>query len=273
MVIDFSLYCSYNTYMNNNNKEIKKIQSVQRALDIIEVIANENRGLSLNEISNILELNIGTIRGLVNTLILNGYLNKTPKDNKYYLGYEFLIKSQHISDSYAKTLRNVALPYMEEIANKHKINVWLQVCISSNIYTVNVVECSQSYFTYRPKIGAKITLHASVSGKLYIANLNPEERELFINSLSLDKITDYTISNTIQLNKEITQIIKQGHATIKNECELGMSEVGVPIKLDGNLLIGTLSIVAPSIIIEEHEKELITSLKEKVIQIEGKLEV
>ena len=59
--------------MNNNPKNI---QSVQRAIDIINCVAEAERKISLKEISSKLGLNINTARGLAQTLLANGFLSK-----------------------------------------------------------------------------------------------------------------------------------------------------------------------------------------------------
>ena len=65
--------------------KMNRIQSVQRAIDIINCIENAKRSLSLNEISSQLGLNINTARGLAQTLLANGYLSKDTKQGTYKL--------------------------------------------------------------------------------------------------------------------------------------------------------------------------------------------
>ena len=76
--------------------DIKKIQSVQRALDIINCVANSNSRITLKEITELLGLNINTARGLAQTLVLNGYLAKDVERGTYSLGYQFYTKSTQL---------------------------------------------------------------------------------------------------------------------------------------------------------------------------------
>ena len=53
---------------------MKLIQSIQRAFEIIECFNEDNEELRLNDISTMLNLNINTTRGIVNTLVYFSYL-------------------------------------------------------------------------------------------------------------------------------------------------------------------------------------------------------
>ena len=74
-------------------KEVRVIQSVQRAIDIINCFDEHELKLTLPQISAKLELNINTVRGLVNTLLANGYLEHVADGNCYMLGLAFLPKA------------------------------------------------------------------------------------------------------------------------------------------------------------------------------------
>ena len=74
-----------------NQENGKTIQSVERALSIIQCIDQSANGLTLTELSEMLNLNVGTVRGLVMTLLNNVYLIKSEKNNRFFLGYEFLM--------------------------------------------------------------------------------------------------------------------------------------------------------------------------------------
>ena len=52
------------------NDNVKVIQSIQRAIDIINCFNESKQALSINEISNELSLHINTTRGIINTLVL-----------------------------------------------------------------------------------------------------------------------------------------------------------------------------------------------------------
>ena len=74
----------------------KLIQSVQRAVDILDCFTAVVPGLTINEISDMTELNINTARGLINTLVANKLLLYDEMRNCYRLGNYFIGKADII---------------------------------------------------------------------------------------------------------------------------------------------------------------------------------
>jgi IclR family acetate operon transcriptional repressor len=62
------------------------IQSVARALDIIEVLAGERDGMALSELSERIELNSSTCHHLISTLVARGYVEHLGRSRGYALG-------------------------------------------------------------------------------------------------------------------------------------------------------------------------------------------
>lgn len=73
-------------------KEVRLIQSIQRAFNIIDCFNNDNTELSLPQISEKVKLHINTTRGIVNTLVANGYLACNAEKIHIALGWFILQK-------------------------------------------------------------------------------------------------------------------------------------------------------------------------------------
>lgn len=121
-------------------EDVRVIQSVQRAIDILNCVADAEKKISLREISEKLDLNINTARGLVQTLLVNGYLSKDVEQGSYLLGYEFLTKSKQIYQMQIQRIRDIAYPYMKKLSERYNVSSWLQISFYREIYTVEVVE-------------------------------------------------------------------------------------------------------------------------------------
>ncbi len=68
-------------------KEKTRIRSVSKALQILNLLGKNPRGLLIKEISIDLRLNLSTTYHLINTLLDYGYVIKT-KDDVYSVGYQ-----------------------------------------------------------------------------------------------------------------------------------------------------------------------------------------
>ncbi|GIQ61999.1 hypothetical protein PACILC2_05670 [Paenibacillus cisolokensis] len=100
-----------------SDKHPRLIQSVQRALDIINCFDSLHVQLSLTEISEKLNLNISTVYGLINTLSAYSYIDKNPDNGKYKLGLEFLLKANLVSQSL--DLKEIGHSYLTDLTKKY----------------------------------------------------------------------------------------------------------------------------------------------------------
>ena len=73
------------------NNETRGIQSVERALKIIEVLSKGNgssafEGISLGSIAKDTKLNISTCHHIIRTLLQKGYVSQNSPGGAYFLG-------------------------------------------------------------------------------------------------------------------------------------------------------------------------------------------
>lgn len=262
----------YNYFSNNEmgsnerrffvKDDIKTIQSVQRAIDIMKCIERSDQKMTLKQISTQLDLHINTVRGLAQTLLANGFLSKDVEFGTYTLGHEFLTKSKLVTQQLIQRIQEIAYPHMVRISETYGVSSWLQISFYREIYTVEVVEAPGSHYSYAPKSGATLPLHASASGKLRIAFMPEQERNRILDSIPLEPLTEYTITDRKKFADMIERVHAQGYATELEETDVGISCVGVPLFDYRGTLNGTLSAVAPSVRMNKILNEMIVDLKQ-----------
>ena len=241
-------------------QSMKSIQSVQRAVDIINCVGYNSQGLTLREISEQLNLNINTVRGLINTLLHNGYLSKNQATGSYSLGFEFLSKSKRAYDMQVRGIYQIAFPHMSALAEKHNVTCWFQVAFYHDICTVDTVIPTNCHYAYVTKYGDRLPLHSSASGKLLLVFLPCEERARIVENLELTKYTDFTITDKDRLTKELDKVCSAGYSTELEEMDLGIGSIAAPYFNSGAALAGTLSVAAPVSIIHRSHQQLAADL-------------
>ena len=78
------------------------VYSVQRALSVLNLLAEHPQGLSAREISAKLRLNISTCYHVLNTLLASGYLDRHPHSQVYLLGPQIPFLNNAFVQSLAK---------------------------------------------------------------------------------------------------------------------------------------------------------------------------
>lgn len=227
-----------------NPQKPRVIQSVQRALDILECFDETNRELTLGEISQILNLNKSTVHGIIRTLCINEYIDQNNSNGKYLLSPKLLGKYQLVFDSMSIRLKEVGSVYLKELSLKYKASSRLFSCKGLSLLFLEMIKPSNSYYTISSVTGYPIPLNATASGKIALAHLTDEELDFYIRNESFEKFTEKTLVHRKDIIAEIDQIRRQGYSIENEEIELGIYSVAAPIKDNGNL-IGVLSLTGP----------------------------
>ena len=244
--------------IDNNNKRV--IQSVQRALDIMDCFDEQNKELSLTEISKKLNLHKSTVHGIINTLLINNYISQNPANDKYSLGLKLVLKGFLTSEKL--TIKDVSTKYLRYVTEKYEITSHLNLYQNNEIICVEKVTSKHSYYVLSSIVGRTLPLHATASGKLTLAHFSEEALQNYINNSSFEPFTDKTIIDENELRLHLKKIRENGYSIENEEIEYGATSVAVPIyfKQNGNF-IGTISITASSSRVESLLEDLIKDLK------------
>lgn len=249
---------------------MRVIQSIQRAIDIISCFDENNHKLSLQDISTKLDLNINTTRGIVNTLLYNGYLEHDSLSNEYSLGLIFIPKADLIYSNKVDRIKSIATPHLNDLANKYQVSARLQLISNYNIFTVLTINPENARYILLTNLNVAFPLNATSSGKLYLYYLNDEDKEKYLNSISDIKYTDKTIIYKNDLIEELNFIETHGYSKEFEEIGMGISSIASPILNDKNELIGTISVTASTPIIEKTIEDIVkdfSSINENIKDI------
>lgn len=251
-------------------KDLRVIQSIQRAIDIINCFDETKYKLTLSEISGQLSLNINTTRGIVNSLLYNGFLDHDMEENKYSLGLIFISKSDLISSSSIDRIRDIVKPTLKKITEKYNVSSRLQLISNYSLFTVETINPSNArYVLLTPD--TNFPLNATSSGKIFLYYLDKDLKEKYLNDISPTRFTDKTIVEKEDLKIELEFIGENGYSCEFEEIGIGVSSVAVPLLNRKNKLLGTISITASSLIINTVSQDAINDIKQCIKDFKEKL--
>lgn len=243
-------------------KEVRLIQSIQRAFDIINCFSDQTPKLTLPKISEMLSLNINTARGIVNTLVANGYLEHDGEANIYTLGPVFIPKADLVSSNDMDRVKKLAKPYLEQISNTFQVSARLQVVSNYNIFTIENINPENAHYILLTRLNTTFALNATASGKLLLYYMGERQRERYFKSLDKRMYTKNTLVTREELQKELDKIEEWGYSTEFEEIGLGISSIAIPVFKKNGALYGTVSIVASSSIVMPIIKDVIVPMRE-----------
>lgn len=220
-----------------------KIQSVERALKILEILADYPDGVGVTELSLKLDVAKSTAHRLLNTLSDHHYVSKDTKTDSYVLGTQILLIANQVQEN----LSIVEIAKDEIINLSLLTNETVHLCLfdKDEIVYIDKVESNQT-IRMHSRIGTRSLMHCTGVGKSILAFLDKEEVEAILSRKGMIVRTNNTISNLEDMWVELERISKNGFAIDNIENEEGIRCVAAPIFDHNKRPIAALSISSPS---------------------------
>lgn len=250
-------------------KKTNLVQSVDRALSILEVLENSSELLGVTEISHRLNLHKSTLFGLLTTLENKGIVFQDCQTGKYGLGLRLLELGQKVIAR--MDLRNQARPFLKEIMEQYGETVHLVVRNGEEVVYIDKVEGPQTIGPIS-QIGKRNPVYCTGVGKCLLAFLTNEEQDTLFGKIELKAYTQNTITNHELLKEHFSQIRRQGYSIDNEEIEIGLRCIAAPIFNYTGRVIGAISIAGPSVrLTDQRVQELIKPVKECALAISHNL--
>jgi DNA-binding IclR family transcriptional regulator len=235
---------------------MKTIQSIDRAIFVLEHISKYNGKLSLTDISTALDIKITTLHGIISTLEYRNFLYKSPQNGKYYLGVKlFEMGKTYESDI---SLIDTVHPYIEHLASDFSETVHLAVPYKYKILYIDKVESSHP-LRLTSMVGTTEKAYDSAIGLVILAHSNEGDLDKFIRQFNDGEMMD---ENMPEL-RTIFNDIRQNGVYIKFESENDFYCIASPLITSASEVVGAISIVIPSYrYTEDLSKEITYRLKD-----------
>ncbi|WP_217584665.1 IclR family transcriptional regulator C-terminal domain-containing protein [Microbacterium sp. GbtcB4] len=212
--------------MNAAEAEPTLIGSVQRALRLVDIVANSPRPLPAKMLSSITGLTPGTTYNLVRTLVHEGYLSAEP--DGLVLGGRFPAFQQQI-DSRGVFLARVRAA-LRAVTEDVGATAYLSRYADGEMHLVDIVDAVRN-----PRlelwVGLHASAHATALGKQILAALSEEDRLDYLSRHRLEELTPRTISDRRTLLTQLEQT--PGWAIDREEYAIGATCVAVPVVAPG----------------------------------------
>lgn len=233
---------------------IEVVQSVDRALSILEAISHYNDGLGITEIGEKVGLHKSTVHRLLGTLIYKGFVEQDLMTNKYRVSLKlYELGSKRIEDlDILKISKSYTKGLMEEVNEV----VHLVIRDDNHIVYIDKVEADNT-IRMASTIGRRSPLYCTSVGKAMMAYMTDEEIDKIWKNSNIEKLTESTIVDFQLFKEELKKVKEQGYAEDDEENELGVRCVGAPVFNHKGEVEGAISISGPTIRVTKDRVEKI----------------
>jgi len=222
--------------------ERHSIQSVDRAMRLLEAIAEAGGECSLTELSQRTRLNISTCHHLLSTLVNRGYVAKVPVRRTYALGARILFLS---NACLTVDLPARAAPLLAQINEKTGETVHLAVLQGDAMMKVAKRESRHPVRVDTGTLGKTDAAHATATGKAMLAWL-PEDDMRRVLAHGLTRFTPKTICEWPTLIEALRHVRRNGYAIDDEEYQPGVICIGAAIRDHNGAVVGAISASTPT---------------------------
>ena len=240
------------------SEKVTGTQSIDRALDLLTRIVSAPTPMTLTELVGATGLAKGTTSRILSALERADMISRSPLG-----GFEpgTVLNNFAISGGAYNALVVAATPAMEELARLTHETINLAVASPSGLNTIAQVDGSYILGSHN-WLDDFVPLHASASGKVLMAFGAGEP------ALNLVALTPHTITTREALERELALTRERGFGATRNELEIGLAAVAVPVRAHHGRVVAALSVTGPAARITRDEEP---KLARAIVQVLGHL--
>jgi IclR family transcriptional regulator, acetate operon repressor len=215
------------------------VQSVDRALSIIETLAEDDEGYRLSDLAVRTGLSTSTVHRLLATLEKRRFVQFDRTESKWHIGAQ----SFSVGATFARR-RNFAaqaMPYLRKLRDQTRETANLAVVDDESIVVLIRAE-SREIMRSLTKVGGRVAMVASGVGKAVLATYADKDVNAIIRHHGMPRLTEKSIVRPSDLFRQLEIIRKQGYAVDDEEACMGIRCVAAVVYSDCSEPLAAISV-------------------------------
>jgi IclR family acetate operon transcriptional repressor len=215
------------------------VQSVDRALSIIETLAEDDEGYRLSDLAVRTGLSTSTVHRLLATLEKRRFVQFDRDGSKWHVGAQ----SFSVGATFARR-RNFtaqAMPYLRKLRDQTRETANLAVVDDEAIIVLTRIE-SREIMRSLTKVGGRVAMVASGVGKAVLATYSDQDVNGIICRQGMPRLTEKSIVRPSELFRELQIIRRQGYAVDDEEARMGLRCVAAVVYSDCSEPLAAISV-------------------------------
>ena len=230
------------------------VQAVERALTLLEALAQAGGRLTITELSTRSGLSLGTVHRLLASLLSRGYVRQE-LDRRYSLGTALL----PLGDAATRLLGSWAVPYLAQLA--HESGETSNLAVLEDDHVIYVAQAPGRHrmrmFT---EVGRRVLPHSTAVGKVLLAWRSEDHVRSVVERLGLPGRTARTVTTLAGFTAELAAVRERGWAVDDEEEELGVRCLAVPVG-PGPEALAAVSVSAPASRLDHGQPMVVEALR------------
>ncbi len=217
-----------------------KVHSLERGLDILEIIARGPQEMALTEVARQSEFSLPTTHRILAALKSRGYVVQNPDSLKYRPTFRLFELGCLVMRK--MTVAEEALPVMRRLSAETGECSFLNIVDHDECLCLAKVEGHRAMQVVFLQPGGRIPLHIAAGPKVLLAHLPDDEINRILQGSVRQPMTESTITDRELLWEQIREIRRKGYALSFGEKTEGAASIACPILTAHGALVAGVSI-------------------------------
>lgn len=216
-----------------------RVQSVDRAMVLLEALSNNEHGHRLTDLSRQTGLSLTTVHRLLTTLEQRRFVQFTTSDNLWHIGRQaFAVGSAYVRD---RNFAAPALPFLRRLRDQTRETANLGIVEDGEIVIINQIE-SREIMRAISRVGGRTPMVASGMGKAVLASYTHDDVTSVVRRCSLRKITRTTLTSRDALDAQLKAARRDRYTVDDEEFVSGLRCVAAAVYNDQSEVVCAISI-------------------------------
>jgi len=219
------------------------VPAVQRAVQVLEILANSQKDISLSELSTMTRVPKSSLFRILVTMEAQKMVHQDHERKKFSLGIKLLeLGSAKLGRI---DLNTTARPHLERLAQESHECVYLGVLDHGQVILLQHID-NQDMWKIVTRLGDTSPAHCTAIGQVLLAGLPDEEVAKIVSARGLKRYTKLTITSEARLRKRLAEVRADGYAIVDGEYKTDLCAMAAPIRDHTGNVVAAVMIGLPA---------------------------
>jgi len=224
-------------------RRISGIQVLDRAFDVLHLLAGTRESLSIADLAARLHLPKATLYRILASLAQHGYVRRDATAHRYELGLRPLELGRSVLEGLE--IRQRSHRHLEDLILRSGESAHLAILDRYEAVYIDRVDGTSGLRMTSP-IGHRAPAHSTAIGKALLASLDERGLEAYLAGATLVPRTPQTIRDPVALRSELSRVRRTGYAVDREEYELGVCSVAAGVRNHNGTVVAAVGLSGPA---------------------------
>lgn len=219
------------------------MQPVVRTLNVLRVLGQAERGMSLQELCDVLSIPLGSMHRVLSVLSDERFITRSQTNKKYFLGPA----ARELANEGTRPHGALVAPHpaLGNLADVTGETVFMTELVGDRAICISLVE-GQYPLRLFVRIGQEMPLHAAASARVLLADLDDSTVIGLLARHPMTAFTKETPATIEDVVEHLTMIRARGYDVCDDELDKGVWAVAAPVYTSTGRICASVTLAAPS---------------------------